>query len=68
MRQLMTAVGIGCFLVVLQGCAAQQKQVGHDTVALANDQRSSLSEEEFLNKVERHMERQDRPGSTLMFR
>ncbi|MBS0169541.1 MAG: hypothetical protein JSR62_04245 [Nitrospira sp.] len=68
MRQLITAVGMGCLLVLLQGCAVPQKPVGHDTVTLGNQQPSSLSHEEFVNKVERHMDRQDRPGSTLMFR
>ena len=44
------------------------RPTGHQTVAFSEGQQTPLSEEEFLQKVERHMERQDRPGTTLRFR
>lgn len=68
MRQVVMALGVGIVVVLLQGCATPAKQSGHGTVALANTQQASPSDEEFVQKVERHMERQDRLGSTLMFR
>lgn len=68
MRQVVMALGIGVVVILLQGCAAPAKQAGHQTVALAEGGQASLSDEEFVNKVERHIERQDRPGTTLRFR
>lgn len=68
MRQVIAAFGIGCFVMMLQGCAAPAKQVGHETAALADGNRVSLSDDDFIKKMELHVERQDRPGSTLMFR
>lgn len=68
MRQVVAAFGIGCVVMMVQGCAAPAKQVGHETTALADGNRVSLSDDDFVKKIERHVERQDRPGSTLMFR
>jgi hypothetical protein len=55
-------------MVLLQGCAAPAKQAGHERVAFAEDQGRALSDDAFVKKVEQHLDRQDRPGSTLMFR
>ncbi|MCC6968158.1 MAG: hypothetical protein IT391_17960 [Nitrospira sp.] len=68
MRQVVMALGVGIVVVLLQGCAAPAKPTGHQTVAFSEGQQTTLSEEEFIQKVERHMERQDRPGTTLRFR
>ncbi|MBL8043574.1 MAG: hypothetical protein JNL86_11720 [Nitrospira sp.] len=68
MRQVIALIGIGCFMVLLQGCAAPAKQAGHERVAFAEDQGRALSDDAFVKKVEQHLDRQDRPGSTLMFR
>ncbi|GMV49025.1 MAG: hypothetical protein NBKEAIPA_00072 [Nitrospirae bacterium] len=68
MRQVAMAVGMGVVVVLVQGCAAPAKQAGHETVALAEGRQTSLSDEEFVKNVERHIERQDRPGTTLRFR
>ncbi len=68
MRQVVVAFGIGCVVMMLQGCAAPAQQVGHDTVAFTDGTGVAPVDEAFVKKIERHMERQDRPGSTLMFR
>ncbi len=68
MRQVVVAFGVGCAVMMLQGCAVPAKQVGHEPAALVDGNRVSLSDEDVLKKMERHVERQDRPGSTLMFR
>lgn len=68
MRQGVAAIGIGCFVLMVQGCAAPGQQVGHETVAITDGNRVSRVDDDFLRKVEQHVERQDRPGSTLMFR
>ena len=68
MRQVIALIGIGCFMVLLQGCAAPAKQAGHERVAVAEDQGRALSDDAFVKKVEQHLDRQDRPGTTLMFR
>ncbi len=68
MRQIVTPIGMGCFVVLLQGCAASAQRVTHDTVAVSADGGMASTAEAFVKKVERHVERQDRPGTTLMFR
>jgi len=69
MRGLVVAIVIGVFVVLLQGCAGPAKVAGHEPVAFADEQTGMApSEEAFVKKVERHLDRQDRPGTTLMFR
>lgn len=68
MRQIVTLMGIGCFVVLLQGCAASTPRVAHDTVAVSADGGMASTAEALVKKVERHLDRQDRPGTTLMFR
>ncbi|CAE6710095.1 MAG: hypothetical protein H8K06_13070 [Nitrospira sp.] len=68
MRQVVVAFGMGCVVMMLQGCAAPAKQIGHEPAAFADGNRVALSDDDVLKKMERHVERQDRPGSTLMFR
>jgi hypothetical protein len=68
MRQFVALIGIGFFVVLVQGCAAPAKQAGHETVAFSEESGVVPSDEEFVKKVERHLDRQDRPGTTLMFR
>lgn len=68
MRQIVAALGIGCFVVLVQGCAAPAKQAGHDRVAFTEGTSVAPLDEAFVKKIERHVERHDRPGSTLMFR
>lgn len=68
MRQMVGLIGIGFFLVLLHGCAAPSPRVAHDTVALSEGEGATATEGEFVKKVERHVDRQDRPGTTLMFR
>lgn len=68
MRQIVGLIGIGFILVLLQGCAAPSARVTHDTVALSEEGGAAATEEAFVKKVERHLDRQDRPGTTLMFR
>lgn len=68
MRQIVIAVGMGFAVIMLQACATPSRPTAHQAVALSEGQQTPLSEEEFLQKVERHMERQDRPGTTLRFR
>ena len=68
MRQIVIAVGMGFAVIMLQACATPSKPTGHQTVAFSEGQQTPLSEDEFIQKVERHIERQDRPGTTLRFR
>lgn len=68
MRQIVALIGIGLFVVLLQGCAAPATRVSHDTVAFSQEEGTGQTDEEFVKKVERHLDRQDRPGTTLMFR
>ncbi|GAB1724400.1 MAG: hypothetical protein GDA65_03695 [Nitrospira sp. CR1.1] len=68
MRQVVALIGIGCFMVPLQGCAAPAKHAGHETVTFAEDQGRALPDDAFAKKVGQHLDRQDRPGTTLMFR
>lgn len=59
---------MGFAVIMSQPCATPSKRTGHQTVALSEGQQTPLSDEEFVQKVERHRERQDRPGTTLRFR
>ena len=68
MRQIVALIGIGFFVVLLQGCAAWSTRVSPDTVAFSEEGGTVATDEEFAKKVERHLDRQDRPGTTLMFR
>ncbi|MFO0721699.1 MAG: hypothetical protein U0319_13240 [Nitrospira sp.] len=68
MRQIVALMGIGFFVVLLQGCAAPSTRGSHDTVAFSEEGGTAATDEEFVKKVERHLDRQDRPGTTLMFR
>lgn len=69
MRQVFAFIAIGFFLALLQGCAAPATQVRHETVASTQETGgTALTDEAFVKKVEQHLDRQDRPGSTLMFR
>lgn len=68
MRQVIAAFGIGCFVMMVQGCASPAKQVGQEAAALEEGNRVSRADDDFIKKMEQHVERQDRPGSTLMFR
>ena len=68
MRQIVIALGMGFAVIMLQACATPSEPTGHQTVAFSEEQRTPLSDEEFSQKAERHMERQDRPGTTLRFR
>ena len=68
MRQIVAFTGIGFFVVLMQGCAAPSTRISHDTVALSEEGGMAATDEEFVKKVERHLDRQDRPGTTLMFR
>ncbi|HQR16332.1 MAG TPA: hypothetical protein PKW52_16295 [Nitrospira sp.] len=68
MRQIVALIGIWFFVVLMQGCAAPSARISHDTVALSEEGGMAATDEEFVKKVERHLDRQDRPGTTLMFR
>lgn len=68
MRQIVIAVGMGFAVIMLQACVTPSKPTGHQAVAFSEGQPAPLSDEAFIQKVERHMERQDRPGTTLRFR
>lgn len=68
MRQVVMAFSLMVVVVIMQGCATQAKPSTPGSVAGAQMSHASSSNEEFVQKVERHMDRQDRPGSTLMFR
>lgn len=68
MRQIVAVLGIGCFVVLLQGCAAPARQAAHDRVAFTEGPSVAPVDDAIVKKIERHVERQDRPGSTLMFR
>lgn len=68
MRQVTAAIAMGFLVVLVQGCATPATQTGQDRVVLAGEQPGAPSDEEFVKKVERHLDRQDRPGTTLMFR
>lgn len=68
MRQIVRAVGMGFAVIMLQACVTPSKPTGHQAVAFSEGQPAPLSDEAFIQKIERHMERQDRPGTTLRFR
>lgn len=69
MRGLVAEIAIGVFVVLLLGCAGPAKLVGHEPVVFADEQTGMApSDEAFFKKVERHLDRQDRPGTTLTFR
>ena len=68
MRQIVIAVGMGFAVIMLQACATPSRPTGHQTVAFSEGQQTPPSQEEYLQKVERHLERQARPGTTLPFR
>lgn len=69
MRQVSALIGIGAFLVLLQGCATPAMQVNHETVASTEaSSDASVQDDAFAKRVEQHLDRHDRPGSTLMFR
>jgi len=68
MGQVTAVIAMGFLVVLLQGCATPATQAREDRVAFAEEQTGATSDEEFVKKVERHLDRQDRPGTTLMFR
>ncbi|MBA5874152.1 MAG: hypothetical protein GDA66_06340 [Nitrospira sp. CR1.2] len=68
MRQGVMAFSLMVVVVMMQGCATQGKPSTPGAVAGAQMSQASSSNEEFVQKMEQHVERQDRPGSTLMFR
>ena len=37
MQQFVAVIGVGFFVVLLQGCAAPTKPVGHETVAYSEE-------------------------------
>ena len=69
MRQVLAFIAIGFFLVLFQVCAASAKQLSHETLASPQETGgTALTDEAFAKKVDQHLDRQDRPGTTLMFR
>ncbi|MGC3974106.1 MAG: hypothetical protein QM771_06940 [Nitrospira sp.] len=67
MRHIVALIGIGFFVVLSQGCASSSTRVNHDTAAFS-EEGGPAADEEFVKKIERHLDRQARPGTTLMFR